>query len=764
MTAALRYALARLAGRRARALLAAGGIAAASAMLAAALTVGYSLGTGFDRAAARAHLPDAIARFDEQPLRAVSSRAETLPNVRALAYRLEVSGLTIRVGERYNEHATLAGILPGPRGYAIVAGRDLSGRRGEVVVERGLARAWRLGPGDRVTLADYRGNGTTLTVVGVAVAPETVAFPLAKGPRLWAPYQEARRFSGTEGTLVNVALLWTHDPSRLDVTLAQARAASFGLTGLVFVTRAGIRILLGRAAGIVIALLIAFSVVALGAAGFMLAASAHTEVQRRTRSIGVLRALGATRGEIASAHAVETAVVALPAAALGILLGWAAVARPTGQLLVAVNELGPGLSLAALLLASLAAVVALVAGVSAWAGWRVASRPPADALTRADVLGAPRRMPLPAGAAGLGMRLALARPLRTAGTVAVVAASVAVVLLILTIAGLLQRLGNDPAAVGKRYQLTVSAPARETPAIRALPGVADAAARYEVDAADSFDLGESFRLIAFAGDHTRFEAPELAEGRRLSGPGEAEVGTGLATALNVHPGATIAAQLPTGAEVRYRVVGLVRVFENDGRVAYVRPERLLTAATGVQPSIAIRVVSGQKPAVRRELERRGLVSEQSGGVAGEAVSGFAARSSGFLALLVALLRGVGVLVGVVCLYVLAQMLALTAQERRRAVAVVRACGGSRRQVALVFAGSALVVAVLAAPGGILLERLLLGPIVSRLAAAYVTLPLTAGVGPVAVAVVGLFVAALAAAAWVGRGAVAQPVVTGLREE
>ena len=46
--------------------------------------------------------------------------------------------------------------------------------------------------------------------------------------------------------------------------------------------------LLDQAAGIVIDLLVALSLIALATAGAMLAASAHAEVQRRLRTIGVL--------------------------------------------------------------------------------------------------------------------------------------------------------------------------------------------------------------------------------------------------------------------------------------------------------------------------------------------------------------------------------------------------------------------------------------------------------------------------------------------
>ena len=110
--------------------------------------------------------------------------------------------------------------------------------------------------------------------------------------------------------------------------------------------------------------------------------------------------------------------------------------------------------------------------------------------------------------------------------------------------------------------------------MRAIAGVADVAPRYAVDAADSFRLDKPLRLVAYPGDHTRFEAPPLAYGRRLRGRGEIEVGLGLADALGLRPGSALAVQLPDGSEARYRVAGVVRALENNGRIAWVAPDRL----------------------------------------------------------------------------------------------------------------------------------------------------------------------------------------------
>jgi putative ABC transport system permease protein len=756
----LRHGLARLRVDRGRALLTAGGTAAAAAMVGAAATLILALATGFDRTADRASLPDVTASFSAQPLAAVDSRVGALPNLRARTYRLELKGVGLDANGRGTSHGVVEGVRAGRRGYAIVSGRDIA-RPGEAVVERGLARSWKLRLGSSLVLRDYGYGG--FRIVGVAVEPDTVAYPLVRSPRVYVTYADARRLAGRGG--VDVALLWVNDPHRLDVTLAQARAASYGVNGLQFVTRTGYRRLIDRGAGLVIALLVGFSVVALAAAGLMLAAAAAAEVQRRLEAIGIMRALGASAAQIAVGYGLEAALIAGPAVAVGVAVGRLAVTGPAGRLLGLLNQLPPGrLASAVVLVGCAVAIVAVVVAATALPAWRAARRPPVATLRGADVVGTPRRVGVP-GLAGLGARLALARPLRVAALAAVLAASAAVVLLMLTLASLMGRLEHDAQTLGTKYQLEVAAAANAQALVRRVPGVAAVVPRYVVDAADSFDLGESFELIAFPGDHTQFEAPPLERGRRVARDDEVEVGAGLADALNLHLGSELAAQLPSGSEARFRVVGIVEALQNQGLVAYARPARLLRALPSLTPALVVRLRgSATSDAVRAALASRGFYAEHVGGIAEqETTTGSLGRTS-FLHVLAALLRSVAVLDGLVCLYALAQMLALIARERRRAVAVVRAVGASRAQVLAVFAGSAALVAALAAPVAIVAERAGLGPEVGRLAASYVTLSLRARAGPIVAVLLGLGASVFLAAAFATRSAVREPVAVPLREE
>jgi len=760
MRAVLLDAAARLRGRPGRALLAALGIAAAAAMLGTAVVVSLGLSTGFDRAARRAELPDVIAHFDSQPLTRVDRRLAALPNLAGRAYRYSALHVPLGADGHESSRGDVEVTGAGRRGYAVVAGRDAREGAAEVVVERGLARAWGFGPGEWL----HVGRLGFVRVVGEAVAPDNVAFPLASAPRVYLTrsYLE-RRFGREPVPMVNEALVWVHDARALDVTLAQARATSYGIGGLRFVTRDGVRVLVDQAAGIVVALLVAISLVALAVAAVMLAASARAEVARSLPAMGIRRALGFSRARVAAAHGAEAALVAAPAAALGLAAGALLAAGPSGRLLEALNELPPGAASLAPLAGAWLAVLVLVTAGSTWPAWRSAGAPPAALLRGAELRARPPARAR-GGLAALGVRLLAARRARLAATVAVLAVAAGFLALMLALGSLLVSLERDPGSVGKRYQLTVSGGLDLAPAVRALPGVAAAQPRLEVLAADSFSLGETLKLVAYPGDHAAFEAPPLASGRRVRADGEAEVGTGLASALGLEPGGTLAAQLPSGREARFRVVGIVRALDNDGRIAYVRPGRLLAAGAAPADKLAVRVSPGASlDAVRAEL---GALSSPGtdAPVVATAAGGATSTSAPFLGTVAGLVRAVAGLDALVCLFAIGQALALSARERRGTVALLRALGTGRAGLARLFAGTAAALVIPAALLGVLLERFVFAPLVARLAAGYVSLPLGAGPLQVALVVAGLGVLAAVAAAWTAARTEREPIVAGLREE
>ncbi|MDQ6605337.1 MAG: FtsX-like permease family protein, partial [Actinomycetota bacterium] len=369
--AALSQARRGLGLRRRRTFLSAIGIALAAAMLSAALVVGDGLGRGFDRAARAADLPDVIVRFDPESERKVASRIQSLPDVSGFATRSEFTNIEIGANGHHRGDAVVEVLSPAPRrGYAVVAGRGLTGASSGVLVELAFAQAWGLHPGSTL----YTEGLGPQRVAGLVESPDNVGYPLAK-PRFYITLAAINaRFGADRVPRVNLAEIWLRNNRYLSEVLVQARDTSFGLRDIRFATRAGVHVLLDQAAGIVIDLLVALSVIALVTAGVMLAASARAEVQRRLGAIGVRRAVGATRGQVVLALAVEALLVAVPAATVGCLLGALATSGPSDRLLTLLNEPPPGGELVLPLLAGWLASVAIPVLGAAWPAWAAAGR------------------------------------------------------------------------------------------------------------------------------------------------------------------------------------------------------------------------------------------------------------------------------------------------------------------------------------------------------------------------------------------------------
>ncbi len=742
-----------------RHILTAAGIALAAAMLSTALVIADGLGYGFARAVRAADLPDVIVRFQPQSLARVQQRIRALPDIAAVSTRQEFTNVDINANGHRSGRASAEVIGPGRSGYAIVAGRNVSSRFGEVVIERGLAQAWGIPLGGMLHVPGF----AALRVVGFAEAPDNVSYPLAV-PRFYLSQAAVDAHFGTDPhPQVNVAEIWLRDPRYLNEVLVQARTTSYGLRGLRFVTRSGVRVLLDQAAGIVIDLLVALSAFALATAAVMLAASARAEVQRRLKAIGISRAVGASRGHLVVLQAGEAAAVALPAATLGVGAGLVASLGASDRLLTMLNEPAAGSGLIPVLVAGWALGVLIPVAAAAGPAWRAAGRPPVALLQGAGLAagGGSRRRRwhrrARPGLAVLGARLVAARPGRLAVTVLTLGASAAFVLLLLALASALSALETDPGALGKRYQLTASLPATAVGRVRATAGVQGAAPRYEVQAVDSFSLGETIDVIAYPGDHTAFEAPPLTAGHRLKGAAEAEVGAGLADALGLTPGSTLAVALPSGVEMRLRVSGIVSSLDHDGRVAYVPAAALLRGDPSAPEQIAIRLTQGaNQTQVSQALTALGAVPTPA--------SGATARGVPLVDTLRTLLRAVAIVDGLVCLYALIQTCALTVQERRRTIAVVRATGAGAGAVARLLAGVVLALVIPAALVGIVTERLVLGPALANLAANYAALALRADFAQIAAVLAGLLVAGTLAVLWVTREATRETVVAGLAGE
>jgi ABC-type antimicrobial peptide transport system permease subunit len=741
--------------RKRRTVLSAAGVVLAASMLAAAIVIADGLGDGFNRAVHKADLGDLIVRFDPEPTSLLEKKLRALPDLSGFALRYEVPSATISFEGRHLSTAVGEVIDRGRRqGYALVGGKNLSGSASTVLIEPAFAQAWHISLGDVIRV---RGLGLE-KVIGYAEGPDDVGYPLGAARFYLTNAQINRLFGYQRNPKVNFAEVWLNNPRYISQVLVQARDEAFGLKDLQFATQGGVQVLINQAAGIVIDLLVALSAIALATAAVMLAASARAEVQRRIRAIGIRRAVGATRGQVALTQAVEAAMVAVPAATVGTLIGWAATFGPGNHLLSLLNQPGPGAAIILPLLAGWAVSVAVPVIGAAWPAWSAASRGVITLLRGADVAKRGRRRSagpeLRGGLGLLGARLVGARRVRLAATVTMLAASTAFVLLIIALAATLSSLETDPQALGKHYELTASAPPSEAARIARLPGVAAAAPRYQVHAVDGYSLGELIDVVAYPGNHVPFEAPPLDAGRRLRGDDEAEVGQGLANALGLAPGSNLLMELPSGQQLSLRVAGVVSSLSYQGLIAYVPARALLAADPAAASQIAVLLKpNADQDTVLAELRRIG---------AGPQVTvGATSRGGPLVAVLKTILRAIAIVDGLVCIYALVQACALTMQERRQTVAVLRACGANAGAIRRLLGGAVCALIAPAAVIGALLEWLVLGPALAKLAAGYATLDLSPTVPELAAVLIGLTLSGVAAVFWVTRTAVRESVVLGL---
>ena len=322
-------------------------------------------------------------------------------------------------------------------------------RPGGVVLERTFAAGLGVGAGDRITL-----NGRPFTVTGIAVTAANPPFPnlcyySAGGCRAGPP---------DNGSARDIGLLWLTKPDALSLATPSdpvttyvvdlklknpATADAFALrydrafgppemnswTGIAaadaLLVQDEQQVL---SPGAWLAALLAIASVAVLAGGRM------TE---RTRRVGLLKAVGASPGLVTATLMAENLVLALAAAAVGLVAGWLAAPLLTSPGAALVGTPGaPSLTapVAGLVLAvafGVALAATLVPAIRAARGSTVgaladAPRPP---RRRPRLLAMSRRLPVPLL---LGLRLVARRPRRALLGAANVAITMAGVVAVLT--------------------------------------------------------------------------------------------------------------------------------------------------------------------------------------------------------------------------------------------------------------------------------------------------------------------------------------------
>lgn len=316
----------------------------------------------------QAHLvilpPEEVARPQHDPAQALvqiqAQRLRSIDQWQALRGRLEkmpeiaavspvASGPAFAVRGDANKSITLIGIEPEhytqviELDQKIVAGHLLV-RAGEAVIGTELARDLGASLGDKLRISTADGAGDTLTI--------TALFDLgnknANGRNVYVGLRTAQSLLDLAGGVSSIDLA-VHDMYGAEI-LAQRIAAETGLvadswikTNAQFFTALTSQ----RVSSNVIRFFVALS------AAFGIASVLVVSVVQRAREIGILRAMGATRGQLLRTFLLQGGIVGLLGSLLGSLLAslfltlWRTLAVNADGTPMFVIEVSPGLVLIA---------------------------------------------------------------------------------------------------------------------------------------------------------------------------------------------------------------------------------------------------------------------------------------------------------------------------------------------------------------------------------------------------------------------------------
>jgi putative ABC transport system permease protein len=446
-------------------------------------------------------------------------------------------------------------------------------------------------------------------------------------------------------------------------------------------------------------LLLTFSIVAGLAAGFLIASTIGESVRGQTRQIGMLKAVGFTRRQLALVYLGTYLGLALVASLVGLGMGGLAASLILRDLAAKFGETlaRPPLWIGLAVPASILLVTAL------FVLWPVRRAVQMDAV-QAIRNGAERlrrraaRLPRTWPSVALAVSDVLSHPLRSLLTALGLGMAALTMIAAVTFTATVQDFVSEPGLYGFDGDLFVypsyympDAEARRL--IAEQPGVlAHYSTRWGKFQLQGED--EVYNLRFREGDLAAFQFP-IVEGRMFRGPDEALLGYGLARQQNLHPGDEIAIVLE-GQPVRLRAVGIYREPNNLGQMLMlsmeagrrIRPD--LEAGSyvlKVQPGVEARAVAAAlRAASGDQLE---VMTAGQAGVSGDVLAIKSVMAQ--LSLVLAGIAAVGIL----------NSMWLSVQERRRVFGMLKAVGMTPGQVRLSVLAAAISLALVGYVVGVL---------------------------------------------------------------
>lgn len=197
---------------------------------------------------------------------------------------------------------------------------------GEIALLSGAAGQAAVTVGDHITMNRYDGTepgSVDLVVVGLITGSNAVGGTFAPDAYAWPA--DVTAWSMNPGF---AAILVTARPDRDASALVAELNTGFGEAAIARTHDGQARYLVSTVSGdsdILTVALLAFAVIALFVAGIVIANTFTILVAQRTRTLALLRCVGATRAQVRRSVLLEASVLGVLASALGVLLGVAVI-------------------------------------------------------------------------------------------------------------------------------------------------------------------------------------------------------------------------------------------------------------------------------------------------------------------------------------------------------------------------------------------------------------------------------------------------------
>lgn len=198
-------------------------------------------------------------------------------------------------------------------GLDITQGTDLSAS-GQIVLDSTVASNLNVGLGSEVRVGANSTGGATYTVVGIYSSGSTFG-PLARSAYLLL--SDAQAISGKEG-LVTQIYVKTTSPSLVSQVASAIDSSITGVTANVANTIANPATSLSNTMSTFFTVI---GLVALLAGAFGVINTMMMSISERTREIGTLRAIGATKGQVMKMFLGEAFLIGLIGAIVGVFIG-----------------------------------------------------------------------------------------------------------------------------------------------------------------------------------------------------------------------------------------------------------------------------------------------------------------------------------------------------------------------------------------------------------------------------------------------------------